>query len=80
MLKHNQASLTCDASGFNRAELRRGSCRHPARAALAYLAVLPTTATDAALAKVLGLSRPEGAPNLARRFGAWLPTFRRIRM
>jgi hypothetical protein len=50
---------------------RRGS-RHPARAALAYLARHYTMSTNAALVPVLGLSRPESVPNLTRRFNTWL--------
>ena len=45
---------------------QRGS-RHPARAGLVYLARTHTLATNAELAAVLGLSRPESVPNLTRR-------------
>jgi len=51
----------------------RGS-RHPARAALVYLARNHTMATNAELAAVLGLSRAENVPNLTRRFADWLAT------
>jgi len=50
---------------------RRGS-RHEARAALAYLARRHTVATNASLAEVLGVSRPDPVPKLMRRFARWL--------
>ncbi len=43
-----------------------------ARAALAYLAQRHTGATNASLASLLGVSRPDSVPNLTRRFARWL--------
>jgi len=63
----------------DRAALRLGGSRHPARAALAYLARSRTAATNAELVAVLGLSRAESVPNLTRRFAAWLTTDARAR-
>ena len=60
-------------------ELGRRGNRHPARAALAYLARSRTAATNAELATFLGLSRAESVPNLTRRFGAWLTTNAKVR-
>ena len=39
---------------------------------LAYLARRHTVATNASLAEVLGVSRPDSVPNLTRRFARWL--------
>jgi len=61
------ASYGVDPSEFQ----RRGS-RHPARAALAYLARRYTAITNAGLVPVLGVSRVESVPNLTRRFVSWL--------
>ncbi len=63
----------------DRAELRRRGSRHPARAALAYLARSRTAATNAELATVLGVSRAESVPNLTRRFAGWLATDASVR-
>ncbi len=52
---------------------------HPARAALAYLARSRTMATNAELATLLKLSRPESVPNLTRRFAAWLASDGKVR-
>jgi putative transposase len=69
-------SRVCDAIctlyGVKRSELRRRGNRHPARAALAYLARRRTAATNLELADLLGLSRAESVPNLTRRFRAWV--------
>lgn len=62
----------CNHYGVDRAELSRRGSRHPARAALAYLARQATMATNAELVPVLGLSRPESVPNLTRLFAARL--------
>jgi hypothetical protein len=62
----------CASYGIDRWELARRGSRHPARAALAYLARRRTTATNADLMAMLGVSRAESVPNLTRRFGAWL--------
>ena len=64
---------------IERSELSRRGSRHPARAALVYLARSRTMATNAELAAMLGLSRAESVPNLTRRFGAWLATDARLR-
>jgi REP element-mobilizing transposase RayT len=60
--------------GVPASELSRRGSRHPARAALAYLARRHTESTNRDLAAVLGLSRPESVPNLTRRFARWLRT------
>lgn len=60
------------AYGIDPAELHRRGSPHPARAALAYIARRRTTATNADLMPILGLSRPESVPNLTRRFERWL--------
>jgi hypothetical protein len=73
------SEVVCGFYGIDRAELSRRGSQHPARAALAYLARRLTTATNAELAPMLGVSRPESVPNLTRRFGAWLATNRRVR-
>jgi hypothetical protein len=64
--------VVCGWYGIERSELSRRGSRHPARAALAYLARRRTVATNADLMALLGLSRPESVPNLTRRFAAWL--------
>jgi hypothetical protein len=60
--------------GVDETELKRCGSRHPARAALAYLAREYTEATNADLAPLLGVSRPENVPNLTRRFRHCLET------
>jgi hypothetical protein len=49
-------------------ELNYRGRRHPARVALVYSAPHRTTATNAELVGLLGLSRPESVPNLTPRF------------
>src|ERR1017187_10738663 len=71
--------IVCANYEVERTELGRRGTRHPARAALAYLARRRTAATNAELAAVLGVSRAESVPNLTRRFGAWLETDARVR-
>jgi hypothetical protein len=71
--------VVCASYGIERSELGRRGSRHPARAALAYLARRRTVATNAELMAALGLSRPESVPNLTRRFGAWLAADAAIR-
>jgi hypothetical protein len=56
----------------------RGS-RQTARAALAYVVRLRTTATHAELMSLLGVSRPESVPNLTRQFANWLTSDVRVR-
>ena len=58
--------------GVEPSELKRRGSRHPARAALAYLARRYTATTNAGLVSVLGVSRAESVPNLTRRFSSWL--------
>jgi len=60
-------------------ELSRRGSRHEARAALAYLARRHTAATNAELAEVLGVSRPDSVPNLTRRFAGWLAEREEVR-
>jgi putative transposase len=73
------SEVVCAYYEIERTELSRRGNRHPARAALAYLARRRTAATNAELAAVLGVSRAESVPNLTRRFGAWLETDARVR-
>ncbi len=74
LIKIVTASYQMDAE-----ELSRKGSRHPARAALAYLARRTTGATNATLVPLLGLSRPESVPNLTRRFAHALETHPRVR-
>jgi putative transposase len=71
--------VVCAAYGIEPSELVRRGSRHPARAALAYLARRRTAATNAELMGVLGLSRPESVPNLTRRYASWLSSDARTR-
>ncbi len=64
--------VVCRTYGVESSELSRRGSRHEARAALAYLARRHTVATNASLAEVLGVSRPDSVPNLTRRFARWL--------
>lgn len=64
--------VVCATYGIEAADLVRRGSRHPARAALAYLARRRTAATNSELMRVLGVSRPESVPNLTRRFASWL--------
>jgi putative transposase len=73
------SEVVCALFEIERKELRRRGSRHPARAALVYLARGRTMATNADLAAMLGLSRAESVPNLTRRFGVWLATDARLR-
>jgi putative transposase len=66
--------VVCSTYKIEPAELGQRGSRHPARAALVYLARKHTMATNAQLAAVLGLSRAESVPNLTRRFQDWLAT------
>jgi hypothetical protein len=58
--------------GIERSELSQRGSRHPARAAIAYLARRPTAATNGELTKIVGMSRAESVPNLTGRFETWL--------
>jgi chromosomal replication initiation ATPase DnaA len=71
--------IVCAFYQIERAELSRRGSRHPARAALVYLARNHTLATNAELARKLGLTRAESVPNLTRRFSDWLSTDAKIR-
>ena len=71
--------VVCTAYRIDRSELSRRGSRHPARAALAYLARQRTATTNSELTSVLGVGRFESAPNLARRYRASLSTDRRVR-
>jgi hypothetical protein len=62
------AQVVSQFSGVDPAELKRPGSRHPARAALVYLARQYTVSTNAELVPVLGVSRPESIPNFTRRF------------
>jgi hypothetical protein len=64
---------------IDRSELGRRESRHPARAALAYLARSLTTVTNAGLVGELGMSRAESVPNRTRPFAAWLATDAKVR-
>ena len=63
--------VVCATYGIEAADLVRRGSRHPARAALAYLARRRTAATNSELMRVLGVS-PESVPNLTRRLASWL--------
>jgi len=67
-------ATVCTYFEIEETELSRRGSRHPARAALAYLARSQTMSTNTELATTLGLSRPECVPNLTRRFAARLGT------
>jgi hypothetical protein len=71
--------VVCASYEIERSEMSRRGSLHPARAALVYLARSRTMATNTELAGLLGLSRAESVPNLARRFGAWLATDAKLR-
>ena len=73
------SEVVCAFFEIERAELSLRGSRHPARAALAYLARGRTAATNVELAATLRISRAESVPNLTRRFGAWLATDPRVR-
>ena len=73
------SEIICAHYDTDPAELSRRGSRHPGRAAFAHLARSRTVATNAELAVVLGLSRPECVPNLTRRFKASLAADARVR-
>lgn len=64
--------VVCRGSQVEMSELGRRGSRREARAALAYLARRQTAVTNAELAGILGVSRPDSVPNLTRRFAGWL--------
>jgi REP element-mobilizing transposase RayT len=69
----------CNYYGIEHDALGRRGSGVLAHAALAYVARARTTATNAELAPILGLSRPESVPNLTRLFRARLKTETRVR-
>jgi putative transposase len=71
--------VVCAYYAIETTELSLRGSRHPARAALAYLARTRTVATNAELAATLGVSRAESVPNLTRRFSGWLETDATVR-
>jgi hypothetical protein len=73
------SEIVCNEYGIKQSELSHRGSRHPARAALAYLARRHTSATNGDLAEILGVLRAESVPNLTRRFDSWLMTDRRVR-
>ena len=52
------SEVVCAEYGIDESELRRRGSRHPARAAMAYLARRHTVATNRELVPILGVSRP----------------------
>ncbi len=73
------SEVVCAEYEIEQSELSQRGSRHPARAAMAYLARRHTAATNAELTAVLGVSRAESVPNLTRRFQAWLSGDSRVR-
>ena len=73
------SEIVCSEYSIERSELSRRGSRHPARAAMAYLARRHTSATNGDLTEILGVSRAESVPNLTRRFESWLSTDRPVR-
>ena len=73
------SKVACAEYGIERWRLSQRGSRHPARAALAYLARRHTAATNGDLTEILGVSRAESVPNLTRRFEAWLSGDSRVR-
>ena len=73
------SEVVCAEYGIDELELSRRGSRHPARAAMAYLARRHTVATNSDLAPILGVSRAESVPNLTRRFEALLSSDSRVR-
>jgi putative transposase len=71
--------VVCDHYEIDRAVLGCRGSGVLARAALAYVARARTAATNAELAPILGLSRPESVPNLTRSFSKRLTTDGRVR-
>src|SRR5262245_32702881 len=66
------SEVVCAEYGIELSELSHRGSRHPARAAMAYLARRHTAATNGELTDVLGVSRAESVPNLTRRFESML--------
>ena len=61
------SEVVCAEYGIERSELGERGSRHPARAAMAYLARRHTAATNGELTKILGVSRPESGTAITRR-------------
>ena len=73
------SEIVCAEYEIEPSELSQRGSRHPARAAMAYLARRHTAATNGELTEILGVSRAESVPNLTRRFDAWLSSDARVR-
>ena len=73
------SEVDCGEYGIEASELSQRGSRHPARAAMAYLAKRHTAATNGELTEILGVSRAESVPNLTRRFEAWLAGNSKVR-
>jgi hypothetical protein len=73
------SEVVCGEYGIEHSELGQRGSRHPARAAMAYLARRHTAATNGELTEILGVSRAESVPNLTRRFEAWLSSDSKVR-
>ena len=73
------SEVVCAEYGIERSELSQRGSRHPARAAMAYLARRHMAATNGELIEILGVSRAESVPNLTRRFDAWLSGDSKVR-
>jgi putative transposase len=73
------SEVVCVEYGIEQSELSQRGSRHPARAAMAYLARRHTAATNSELTEILGVSRAESVPNLTRRYEAWLSSDSRVR-
>ncbi len=71
--------VVCEYDDIERVEVGRRGSGLLARAALAYVARARTAATNAELALILGLSRPQSVPNLTRQFRARLTSDGRVR-
>ena len=72
------SEVVCAEYGIELSELGHRGSRHPARAAMAYLARRYTAASRGELTEVLGLPRAESVPSLTRRFDAWLSSDSRV--
>jgi putative transposase len=73
------SEVVCGEYGIEAWELSERGSRHPARAAMAYLARRHTAATNGELTEILGVSRAESVPNLTRRFEALLAGNSKVR-
>lgn len=73
------SEVVCSEYGLEHSELSQRGSRHPARAAMAYLARRHTAATNGELIEILGVLCAESVPNLTRRFEAWLSSDSKVR-